>query len=273
MRLPLPDSAFSRRALLALAAALPAPLLPASAADRITAQSVGIDNKETLSGAVGIIWGGRERCDPTDPVCTAGGVETDAAASAREVPKPRAAVTERFGMDVLIAGESVGQLKLGVYRDAAPDSCDTFSQLARGTLVSDPDDVPATLERSTAVRVLKGREVQLGALTVPNGQLRLVSGKTRPQRFSVVPPRNKDTNTLSHDAAGLLSVRRGGGSFSFLLTPDANPALDREWIVIGQVLDNESMQILARLNSLPTNNYDQTPLAKMKIERVVPLSS
>ena len=56
-------------------------------------------------------------------------------------------------MDVLIAGESVGQLKLGVYRDAAPDSCDTFSQLARGTLVSDPDDVPATLERSTAVRV------------------------------------------------------------------------------------------------------------------------
>ena len=68
-------------------------------------------------------------------------------------------------------------------------------------------------------------------------------------------------------------MRRGGGSFSFLLTPDANPALDREWIVIGQVLDNESMQILARLNSLPTNNYDQTPLAKMKIERVVPLSS
>ena len=68
MRLPLHDSSSRRAILTALAAALPMPLLPLpSVADgRTVAQSVGIDNKETLSGAVGIIWGGRERCDPTD---------------------------------------------------------------------------------------------------------------------------------------------------------------------------------------------------------------
>lgn len=90
------------------------------------------------------------------------------------------------------------------------------------------------------------------------------------------------------------------GSFEFLLTPAANAKLDREWIVIGQVVDakgmqadprphtqgvgcvcslrapccypnNGRMQVLARLNSLPTNNYDQTPLALVKVERAVPL--
>ena len=38
-----------------------------------------------------------------------------------------------------------------------------------------------------------------------------MSGRTKPQRFPVVPPTNDDANDLSHDAAGLLSVRRGGG--------------------------------------------------------------
>ena len=37
---------------------------------------------------------------------------------------------------------------------------------------------------------------------------------------------NDDANTLSHDRAGLLSMRRGGGSFEFGLTPAPNPVLD-----------------------------------------------
>mmetsp|Transcript_63468 Transcript_63468/g.153232 ORF Transcript_63468/g.153232 Transcript_63468/m.153232 type:complete len:108 (-) Transcript_63468:195-518(-) len=100
-----------------------------------------------------------------------------------------------------------------------------------------------------------------------------MSGKTRPQRYSVVPPSNDDANDLSHDAAGLLSVRRGGGSFEFMLTPAANAKLDKEWLVIGQVTEPEGMQVLARLNSLPTNNYDQTPIVLVKVERAVPLPS
>ena len=56
-----------------------------------------------------------------------------------------------------------------------------------------------------------------------------------------------------------------------LIDARANVELDREWLVIGQVLDAESMRVLARLNALPTNNYDQAPLASVKIARVVPL--
>ena len=31
------------------------------------------------------------------------------------------------------------------------------------------------------------------------------------------------------------------------------------------------MQVLARLNSLPVNNYDKAPLASVRISKVVPL--
>lgn len=263
----------SRRAILtALATALPLVPLPSVADGRTVAQSVGIDNKETLSGAIGIVWGGRERCDPTDDTCQAGGMD-GVAAAALPVPQPRSAVTDRFALDLVIAGQAAGRITLGLYRDAAPAASETLLQLARGELRSDPDDVPATLERSNLVRVLKDREVVLGSLKVPNGQLRLMSGKTKPQRFPVVPPSNNDANDLSHDAAGLLSVRRGGGSFEFLLTPAANAKLDKEWLVIGQIMEPEGMQLLARLNSLPTNNYDQTPIVLVKVERAVPLPS
>lgn len=39
------------------------------------------------------------------------------------------------------------------------------------------------------------------------------------------------------------------GSFEFLLTPAANAKLDREWIVIGQVVDAEGMQADPRPHS------------------------
>lgn len=63
------------------------------------------------------------------------------------------------------------------------------------------------------------------------------------------------------------------GSFEFLLTPAANAKLDKEWLVIGQIMEPEGMQVLARLNSLPTNNYDQTPIVLVKVQRAVPLPS
>ena len=46
----------------------------------------------------------------------------------------------------------------------------------------------------------------------------------------------------------------------FTLTPRANMALDRENLVIGKVLDADGMELLARLNSLPVNNYDGGPI-------------
>ena len=217
MRLPSPSQLFSRRA---IASALSCSCLfppSRSTADsgRVTAQTVGIE-QESIGG---IIWGGRERCDPTSVTCRAGGVEVESELVAQPVPQARLQIGQRFSLQFQISGQPAGQITVGLWSSAAPVSCETFSALARGSLRSDPDDAPATLERSTVERVLKNREVILGKLTVPSGSLRLVAGRTKPQRFPVIPPRNDDADTLSNDAAGLLSMRRGGGSTSFLLTP------------------------------------------------------
>ena len=67
---------------------------------------------------------------------------------------------------------------------------------------------------------------------------------------------NDDANTLSHDRAGLLSMRRGGGSFEFGLTPAPNPALDATRLVIGEVSEDEGegeggLRLVAALNAVP----------------------
>lgn len=92
-------------------------------------------------------------------------------------------------------------------------------------------------------------------------------GQTRPVLVPVAPPTNADANEVRHDAAGLISVRRGGGSFAFTLTPRPNPDLDRDYIVIGQVISAQGMKLLERLNGLATNNYNRNALAKVVIER------
>lgn len=261
----------ARRAVLLAAAAVATTTsgpLRAHAEGRTTAQTVGV----TTDSLLGIVWGGKSRCDPTDVTCQAGGVEVDGPAI-ETVPPPRAKpATERFGLDVSVGGQSVGRMVVGLWAESAPGSCDAFSQLARGVLITEEGDEPAKLERSAAVKIQRDRAVELGDLKNRGGSLRLMAGRTKPVRFPVVPPRNDDAdNGLSHDRAGLLSVRRGGGAFSFVLTPKANAELDREFIVIGQILDDEGMQVLGRLNQLPVNNYDQAPLASVKIDRVVPL--
>mmetsp|Transcript_31611 Transcript_31611/g.101413 ORF Transcript_31611/g.101413 Transcript_31611/m.101413 type:complete len:277 (-) Transcript_31611:131-961(-) len=272
-----PDA--TRRAiLLPFAAALISTSVPgaALAGERGTAQTVGLDtgsliiDPRALNAERGLIWGGRERCDPTDVACTQGG---ELITAAGELPPPKRPVgyevTDRLKMSFVVAGEPAGDVVVALWRPAAPTATDAFVRLGRGMLTTGENEEPASLERSTAVRILRNEAVVLGALRKPGGSTLLVAGQTRPQRVPVAPPKYDDENNLSHDAAGWLSVRRGGGSFEFVLTPRANPALDREWLIIGQV--EEGMGLVERLNTLPTNNYDRAPLATVQLRSVTVL--
>ena len=49
-----------------------------------------------------------------------------------------------------------------------------------------------------------------------------------------------ESTGLSHDAAGLLSVRRGGGIFDFGITKAPDPDSDADFAVIGRVVDGRS---------------------------------
>ena len=65
-----------------------------------------------------------------------------------------------------------------------------------------------------------------------------------------VPPTTPLTESagLSHDAAGLLSVRRGGGTFDFGITSAPTPEDDADFAVIGRVV--EGMDSVAALDAV-----------------------
>ena len=253
----------------------------AATSPRQTAQSVGIDQREVGvladpralldgDGMQPLIWGARERCDPTDTTCKQGGIATasDGTQPVPAIPDPALKVSDRVSLILSVGGERVGVIELGLWRSAAPQSVDSFVKLAAGTLVTRDTDDPASLDRSVAARVLRDRAVVLGALKKTGGSTMLVAGQTRPQTLPVAPPTTTDApNGLSHAAAGLLSVRRGGGSFEFTLLPRPNTELDREQLVIGQVLNADGMAVLERINTLPTDNRRSAPLAPVRVER------
>ena len=253
----------SRRLVLMLPALALQPSTRPAVADRVTAQSVGIESESLL----GIVWGGRERCDPTRSTCSQGGVGALSSA-VQSVPSVEQLVTDRVALNLTISGAPAGRITLGLSRDAAPVSVDTFVRLARGTMRNSEEEEPASIMGSGTVRILRDRALVLGALTRPGGATSIVPGRARPVRTAVEPPANADANALHHSSAGLLSMRRGGGSFQFTLTPRANAALDKDNVIIGQVLDDEGMETLERLNLLATNNYDQNALAVVKVSRV-----
>ena len=264
-----------RAAFAALATVLSSqPLLPITAAgDRSVAQSIGIDQKSAALGDLTFVWGGAKRCDPTDPTCLQGGNELVASgAGIASVPTSsidERQITERLSFDINIANEAVGSLALGLCRPCAPGAVDAFVKLSRGQYISAEGEDPASYERSVAVKSVRDRYFVMGALKRQGGSTQIVAGVTKPQRFPCQPPKTADPpNGISHDAAGLISVRRSGGTFEFALTTRPCPELDKDNIVIGRLLDGSSMELLERLNVLPTNNYNSGPLATVQVRAI-----
>lgn len=98
---------------------------------------------------------------------------------------------------------------------------------------------PVSLAQSQVWRIVQGRRIDAGA----------VKGV-----FSMRLPPDTPTDEargISHDAPGLLSVRRGGGSFDFGLMPAAAPEFDDSYVVIGRALDAESLEAIAEMDKLP----------------------
>lgn len=253
-----PELRLSRRAWSAsLGACYFASASPVAARERAqNAKSFGI-----------VTWGGSERCDPTDAACRQGGRVAEAGEIALRVPEPRATVTDRAMLDLSLDRKPAGTFALGLYGAECPRSVETFLSLCRGDLATRVGEAPAGYAGSSIVRIDRGKSAVGGGLTQAGGMAELVLGETKPRFQPVVPAPNDEPGVGGHDAPGLLSMRRGGGAVEYMLTLGPGPSrdLDREWIVIGQVLDSASLELLARLNLLPVNRYGANPLVKTSI--------
>lgn len=169
-------------------------------------------------------------------------------------------VTKKVRLQVAIGNDEPQDLVVGLFGEAAPASASLFAALCAGTVPGIPG---LTYKGSVAPRVEKNRAIVLGRLSAGSAQTieRSIDNTgyvrstliNRAEQFA-----NADGNQLSHDRAGLVSMRRGGGEFEFVITPAANPALDKDRIVIGEVL--QGLDVVAALNQVSQSSRPCPPL-------------
>jgi len=117
-----------------------------------------------------------------------------------------------------------------------------------------PPELGLTYRSSTCTRIEQGKSIVCGRLSAGSAA-RIdreidATGYVRSSLVSLAEQyTTSDANAISHDRAGLVSMKKGGGQFEFVLTPAANPALDETNVVIGEVI--LGMDVLQELDRVP----------------------
>lgn len=242
-----------------------------------------------LDGALGWTWGGKDRCDVTDPQCGVQGKLREEAIRGQPVPalpndiegRP-VRFTHVAAIEIEIGRGEIGVLRLGLYGNEAPESVaqlvsflspqglvtltPTFTASTAGTIRS-----PVSLGTGGIVtNIVPNMLIELGIPSQANAYARSrgsskIKGDFQPQ--SPPPPVSSSEGFVRpHDSAGLLSVPSKGlgyGGFGFenddecfesaiMITDSAIPDFDKRRRVVGQIIDGTSMAFLERLANLPT---------------------
>lgn len=297
------DAPSDRRAFLsrtaASAALLPAVLVPpatAHAASVPVQRAVGSAEsrcreegncleKFELDGAVGWSWGGKERCDASDPLCGPDGRLREEALRGGAVPAkdPELEVTDVVEMTLTIGTGSnagTGTMRMGLYGKRCPalvrevvDLCGRGIVTSQNLLLGAP--VRLGDERGSLTYIRPEERLEFGVFSQKVAYAKSIRRAKAPDEF--VPQGRPSGERLelargekssrAHDVAGLISVPKEGigyGSFlgtkddeayatAFQVTAASVPEMDKEGRkVVGQLLDRGSMDLLARLAGSPT---------------------
>lgn len=185
---------------------------------------------------------------PLPDAATAADAETEAPAAAVAASTADAKVTDRVYFDVKIAGKPRGRLTLGLFGEEAPACVETFKTISSGALKG-RGGRRAGYAYSTGQKVVRDRFVELGHV-VQIDAINQNAGVAQRQLVQIMPPENRESNGLTHDARGVVSVRRGGGRFEFDIALAEDKRLDKENVVIGRVVGGE--EVLEMLGKVPT---------------------
>ena len=95
-----------------------------------------------LDAALGITWGGRDRCDAANPLCGPDGQLRKEAASAAPVPQLPAElkVTDEVEVDIQIGRTAVGTMRIGLFGEASPENVRNILLLCESRYRSKPSD-------------------------------------------------------------------------------------------------------------------------------------
>ncbi len=234
-----------------------------------------------LDGALGWSWGGKDRCDATDPLCGPDGRLREEALSGESVPDVTHKITHIVELSYSVGRGESGVLRLGLYGQDAKDSVNQFLLFVTDGLRTTSElafengmgvaSVPVMLTRGGVLgQIVPGQRLDFG---IPLQSAAYARSKGMPKAGDNFLPQSRpkpieEPILRPHTVAGLLSIPGkgigyGGSGFetddecfesSFQITATPVPSMDKKEgrRVIGQLIDQSSMANLARLASLPT---------------------
>lgn len=245
--------------------------------------------KFDLDGAVGWNWGGVDRCDALDPTCGPDGrLREEGVPKGRPIPETiindvKYEITDIVELTMTIGTgsyASTGTIRMGLYGNNCPESVKEMIDLcSKSGLVTSKDLLlgsPVRLGRGSMTYVRPEERVDFGIPSQRVAYARSIRKAKAPEEY--VPQARPsgvrlqlvrdEVSSRPHDVAGLISIPKegigyGGGlvlgkddeAYSSAFQITAGPTLsemDKEGRkVIGQLLDSESMNTLARLAGSP----------------------
>ena len=163
-------------------------------------------------------------------------------------------VTSKVYLDISIARGPAERITLGVFGDDAPAASKFFLSVCKGDY---GDGV--SYDGAQVSRIELDKRIDVGKLAKGGSQKQETwmdgMGKVRIRSVSLASKTtHRDVNNFLNDESGVLSVKKGGGSFDFTISPKPNPSLDSENVVIGKVISG--MNVVDEINKVPTSKED-----------------
>lgn len=227
------------------------------------------------------------RCDAADPRCGADGKLRSEAPKGKPIPRVTNKITHvvQLVIDVGERREEVGFIRFGLYGEDCPMSVRPMIEFLTsigitGEISEKNKDMfensigmesspVSILQGGIVPSICPGKAIEFG---VPSQKKAFAKARGLRAAGDNFVPQNRpkssqsEPSTRMHDVAGLISVPEKGIGYSttgsdvdeaygsaFLITADDDELFDTKLHrrVIGQVIDDESMEFLARLASLP----------------------
>ena len=182
-------------------------------------------------------------------------------ASDQEIPTaavdsgPRQAkITAQVYLDVSVARGPAERITLGVFGDDAPAASKFFLSICKGDYGEG-----VSYDGAQVSRIETNKRIDVGKLSKGGNKKQETwmdgMGKVRIRSVSLASKAtHRDQNDLLHDTAGVLSVKKGGGTFDFTIAPQSNSQLDDENVVIGKVISG--MEVVSKINEVPASKED-----------------
>jgi len=186
--------------------------------------------KGDWDAAVGWNWGGRDRCDATDPRCGPNGVLLESVPAGDAVPQVVSTITHQVELTLSIGREETGTLKLGLYGEATPQSVlELLAFLSENGLLTTSGllleagmgsrSASVSLQKGGVVTgIVPGQRLQFGVPSQAASFARSLGMSKAGENF-VPQPRPKvlvdgEASVRPHDCAGLVSIPGNGVGYA-----------------------------------------------------------